>query len=963
MTAEQKPARMPVQALERTDWRAGVAPVALFCAPALGVLAAWSIVRWLPATEGAVGCGLLAIGVVLALLTAALIAVSLRERSAQARSDRRFRDFAEAGSDWFWEMGPDLRFTWVSENIRQRTGQSPDWARGKRRSELGDPDDNPAAWQAHLRALELHQPFHDFVYCLRGSDGSRHWTRTSGKPMFDANGRFLGYRGASALCTDQVTALARAHHAEARLNAALSAMSDGFALYDAEDRLVLCNDAYRQMTISDPTVLAVGTPFETIARAIAQRLPAAKADPERWLAERMAQHRNPGEVSLRELGGGRWIRVVERRTMGGGIVSMSSDITELRRREQAVADSEARYALAFRGANEGIWDWDIENNRIYGSERLWELIGVGGPAGWRDGDVYTSRMHPDDLPAYRQQVCAHFRSEAPVYEAEYRLILGDGRIRWIRSRGFGVKSPDGTRIIRMAGSAADTTAAKEAEARLRRSEADLKAILDSARQAFVLLDRDGRVRAINRAGELAGQQILGCEIRPGAELVQLVPERERAPLASGIRRALSGETLTREHATAGPDGAPLWLEISYTPVRHAGGEIDGVCWTVLDVTERRRAVEALARSEERFRSLVENTQELFSIVDAKAIVQYVSDSARRVLGHGPDMLVGRDGGRLIHPDDRGIARNLLRRLIDTAELSGSMEVRFEHADGTWRRLEINAVSRFDDPAVRGIIMTARDVTARRAAEAELRNAKEVAETASRAKSNFLATVSHELRTPLNAIIGFSEIMHGGLFGPLPDRYRGYAADINHSGTHLLALINDILDVSKAEAGKLELYESAFALEPALEECLRLMHERAASAALRIVMRLPERLPKLSGDERKVKQIVLNLLSNAIKFTNPGGRIDLSVACPPAGGLAISVADTGIGIAAEDMPKALAAFGQVDSALNRKYVGTGLGLALVQAFARLHDAGFALDSTPEVGTTVTITFPAERVLAA
>ena len=199
--------------------------------------------------------------------------------------------------------------------------------------------------------------------------------------------------------------------------------------------------------------------------------------------------------------------------------------------------------------------------------------------------------------------------------------------------------------------------------------------------------------------------------------------------------------------------------------------------------------------------------------------------------------------------------------------------------------------------------------------------------------------------------------------PLPARYRAYAADINTSGTHLLALINDILDVSKAEAGKLELYEAPFDLGRALEDCLRLVRERAESAELELAMRVPEPLPRLQGDERKVKQIVLNLLSNAVKFTNPGGRIELSVASGREGELSIMVADNGIGIAKADLPKALTAFGQVDSALNRKYVGTGLGLTLVQAFAKLHDAGFTLDSAPQVGTTVTVTFPPQRVLAA
>ena len=957
MDADLDADRMRAAHTGHLDWRALRLPIALFVALSAGVVGAWSL------TCPAESYGVMVVGLALAVLVAGSAHLMLRQRATLEQSEARFRDFAEAGSDWFWEMGPDLRFVWLSDNFQRCTGMPPAHVQGKRRSELGTPTDNPEAWAAHLATLDRREPFQGFVYYMGRPDGSGHWTRTSGKPMFAADGRFLGYRGTSTLCTEQVAALSRAQAAEARLHAALGAMADGFALFDDDDRLILWNEAYRDLVVADPSALTFGTSFETLARSMAKHLAAAQADPQGWVARRMEQHRDPKEPLFRDLSNGRRIRVLERRTPSGSTVTIITDVTELHRREQAVADSEARYALAFRGANEGVWEWDLATGQVYGSERLWQLIGGGGAAGWRPGDDYVALMHPDDAEIYRTQMRAHLRGEAQFYEAEYRMVLPGGQTIWIRSRGLGVKSADGKRFLRMAGSAADVTAAKEAEFRLRRSEADLKAILDSARAAFLLLDRDGRVRAINRAGHVIFQRVLNRDILPGTDVVAVVPEEERAPLAAGIQRALSGDTVTREYQLTAPEGAALWLEISYTPVRQAGGEIDGVCWTIDDVTERRRAVDALTRSEERFRSLVHNTRDVFGIIDTQWVIRYVSDSIRRVLGYEPAQVIGQHGGAVMHPEDRGSAAAVLRQLTETADAGGSIELRFAHANGGWRRLELNAINRLADPAVRGIIVTARDVTARRAAEAELRSAKEAAEDASRAKTNFLATVSHELRTPLNAIIGFSEIMREGLFGPLGERYRAYAGDINQSGIHLLSLINDILDVSKAEAGKLELLATPFELRPALEECLRLVRDRAAIAELDLGMRLPEALPRLNGDERKVKQIVLNLLSNAVKFTNPGGRVDLSVRRQPSGELAIVVADNGIGIAKQDMTKALAAFGQVDSALNRKYVGTGLGLSLVQAFAKLHDAGFELSSAPEVGTTVTVTFPAERVLAA
>ena len=234
----------------------------------------------------------------------------------------------------------------------------------------------------------------------------------------------------------------------------------------------------------------------------------------------------------------------------------------------------------------------------------------------------------------------------------------------------------------------------------------------------------------------------------------------------------------------------------------------------------------------------------------------------------------------------------------------------------------------------------------RRAEGASRAAREVAELANRAKSEFLANMSHELRTPLNAIIGFSEVILKELFGPLKnERYKDYVKDIHESGSHLYGLINDILDVSKAEAGKLEL------------------SERAHRAKVTIEIELPEDLPALSADERKLTQILINLLSNAVKFTPEGGNVWVIAGIEGNGAFRLSVKDTGIGIAPEDIATVMASFGQVDRKLSRRYEGTGLGLPLTKSLVALHDGTLDIESEVDVGTTVIVRMPGRRVQTA
>jgi len=469
----------------------------------------------------------------------------------------------------------------------------------------------------------------------------------------------------------------------------------------------------------------------------------------------------------------------------------------------------------------------------------------------------------------------------------------------------------------------------------------------------------------------------GGGIAGGAEIIGRIAPEHRERVRQTLDGARSYGAFDVSFRVPDRNGRSAWIDARGQAVGEADASgFKRIIGVMMDVTEERLSQARAQAAEARLRDAIDSVSEAFVLWDRTGRLLMCNKSYRAFFALEP---------RLLKPGAPRETVNRFVRLAIKAEHAGPDGVagvrEAEMQDGRWLQISERRT------AEGGLVMTAADITAiklqdeaRRLNEEKLSEAvdslrsseaqlaelarkyeaeKIRAEGANKAKSEFLANMSHELRTPLNAINGFSEIMHGEMFGALGDRrYKEYAGDILSSGQHLLALINDILDMSKIEAGKMNLKFEPVAIEDVVEDAVRLVRNRAESSNLTINVNLPI-LPEIEADYRALKQVALNLLSNALKFTPNGGQVTVSADLRAASGgdrVRISVTDTGIGISAEDLARLAQPFEQIESQHSKTQQGTGLGLALTKSLVEMHGGVLEMESQPGVGTTVSFVLP-------
>lgn len=544
-------------------------------------------------------------------LVAGWIGGELQRRSAEdalRASEQRLKDIAEAASDWFWEMDAELRFSYLSDRLKTVTNIELDSVLGRTRREVASENAGERKWQRHLADLDAHRPFRDFQYSIELADGSIRHLKTSGKPIFDTDGRFAGYRGTGSDITAEVEARERAERAEIQLGHAIDGTSEGFALFDADDRMVLCNERFREIYADVADLYVTGVAFEDIVREAARRGVYAGdedglAD---YVAKRLERHRNPTGAWEQVLSNGQCVQVSERRTEDGGVVGVWTDITHLKRQERELAEKSATLETIMQNIVQGISLVDKDLNLLAFNPRFLELLEFPADR-FHVGDNFEKFVRynaergeygpgdVDDLVRERVEIARQFVPHC------FERTRPDGTVIEIR----GEPLPDGGGFVT---AYTDVTELRRNERALEEKSQLLGATLDNMAQGLVVFDADLAILAANeRAAELL--QLPDELLAPGASFAAVIRHAaDRGDYGPGDADAHYEKylSLTRsagitQHQRELPDGRIL--EIQGYP-RPDGGFVV----TYTDVTEFKRAEETLARLNEDLRANAEDLE-------------------------------------------------------------------------------------------------------------------------------------------------------------------------------------------------------------------------------------------------------------------------------------------------------------------------------------------------------------------
>jgi PAS domain S-box-containing protein len=631
------------------------------------------------------------------------------------------------------------------------------------------------------------------------------------------------------------------------------------------------------------------------------------------------------------------------------LIAIVRDITARKRAERALQEREEHFRKLIENAHDLVQVLDAEGKITYTGPSVEHLLGLT-PEQLLGKDPLEA-LEPDDLRHVVPVLEQVMANPGMIGSAQYRVRHRDGSVRVFEAFGR-TMLPDSAEAGVVI-NARDVTERRKVEEALRNSEEHFRRLIENAHDMVVIMNAEGMLEY----GSPSVGRILGYDSATlkGRASIEFIHPDDVAVVEEQLARMESDPTTpaTIECRFRHSDGSWRHLEAVGSPLS-AATPGDGFVFNVRDVTERHAAEEALREREERFRSLIENAHDITCICAEDGTMLYQSPSLERRLGYSADDLIARNGYPYVHPDDVPVVREALGRMVADPGTVLRLEYRFRHRDGSWRMLEAFGRTLLQSSAEAGIVLNIRDVTERMMAERALEQAKVEAETAregaeraNRAKSEFLSRMSHELRTPLNSILGFAQLLERA---EIPVDQRRGVQHILRAGRHLLQLINEVLEIARIEAGRQNLSLEPVRLRGVLLEAVSVVRPLAAQRGVEV-----DDGPWAHGDNfvmadrQRLVQVLLNLISNAIKYNRTGGRVRLTCSGDAdRNRISVRVEDTGRGIAVERRDQLFTPFARL-GAEQTEVEGTGLGLALSQRLTEAMGGTLSLESSGPGGS--------------
>jgi two-component system, sensor histidine kinase and response regulator len=881
-----------------------------------------------------------------------------RTEDALRESEERFRGTFDYAGVGIAECDVQGRFLRVNQKLCEIVGYTREELLQKTWQDITHPDDLAASLEQFLPLLRGEQPGYSLEKRLVRKDGSPVWIDQAVSLRRDAAGAPAYVIAILQDISERKRLEEELSQADARLGLALRGSNIGIWEYDMPD------GDYRHGRVYSMNIWEQFGYLTPPDSAFAHETGTAGIHPEdRARVEEAIRSYLAGETSEYEVecrgrhkdGSYRWTlaRGVAVRDAGGKpirFVGSSVEITDRKRAEEALRESEERFRGTFENAAVGIAHTHPEGRFLRVNEKFCAIIG------YPREELLEKTWHditlPDDLAASIDVSAAALRGESPGLPLEKRYLRKDGSLVWVELFVSLQRDAAGAPGYLIA-IVQDISQRKRLEEALRESERRFRTFVDHATDAFFLQDDQLVIVDVNRQACLS----LGYtrDELVGMTPLDFDPDVTPAMLEEFGRRLDTGEMLVFESRHRRNDGSVFPVEVRGRPFWEGGRRLTVAL--ARDITVHKRAEEVLRESERRFRILAEALPHMVWTAQPDGATDYYNARTTEYTGLTSEQLQGWGWQSTIHPENLARCLELWTRSIATGE-PYEVEFRVLRADGAFRWHLARALSLRDESGrITKWFGSCIDIDDQKRAQEALREAKEAAEAANRAKDEFLANVSHEIRTPMNAILGMTELV---LDTPLTDDQRQCLKAVKSAADNLLGMINDLLDFSKIEAGKLELDPADFSLRAAVGDTLRALAVRAHAKGLELIYDVQLEAPDaLVGDAGRLRQVLLNLVGNAIKFTDAGEVVvRAEVAGDPALdgeiSLRLTVRDTGMGIPRDQQERIFRAFEQEDTSTTRKYGGTGLGLAIAARLVALMRGQITVESEPGRGSTFAFT---------